>query len=266
MLKKLRILLDNEIDPAFAQRAEFIFKILEKEKPKRVLDAGCGRGFYPNAVSLYSFPREIVGIDINSEYLKQAKDQISDKRVKLLKKSIYSTDFPDNYFDLVICSEVLEHLTNEKKALGEISRILKKNGTLLITVPGYNFPFLWDPINWILMRFFKTHVNKNIWFLAGIWAGHERLYEVNDLGEKIKNAGFSVLKINGVISFCWPFSHFILYGLGKNIVERLNIRSFSRFQFKKNNFNYLLARLFSIPTKFITGDSSVDIIAQARKN
>lgn len=41
-------------------------------------------------------------------------------------------DYPDSYFDLIICSHVLGHIPDEKKALREINRVMKKNGTALI--------------------------------------------------------------------------------------------------------------------------------------
>ncbi|OGH53779.1 MAG: hypothetical protein A3G15_04060 [Candidatus Levybacteria bacterium RIFCSPLOWO2_12_FULL_40_10] len=266
MLKKLKILLDNEIDPAYAKRAEFIFQTVEREKPIRILDVGCGRGFYVNALSLYDFPKEIIGLDINKEYLEEARRYASDMRAKFIRKSVYSINYTNNYFDLVICSELLEHLSYDKKALSEIFRVLKKGGTLIVTVPSEDFPLFWDPVNWVLMRFFNTHINKDVWFLAGIWAGHERLYNMKNLSRIIEEAGFSILEMSGVISFSWPFSHFLLYGLGKNIVERLNVKSLNRFELKKNNIKIFLAKLFSYPTKLSIGDSSVDIIVLAKKN
>ena len=52
MLKKLENLLKSEIDPVFAKRAEFIFEEVEKIKTQKILDAGCGRGFYVKALTL----------------------------------------------------------------------------------------------------------------------------------------------------------------------------------------------------------------------
>lgn len=265
MLKKLKILLDNEIDPAYSRRAEFIFRTIEKERPKKILDIGCGRGFYVHALTFYNFEKEIWGVDNNQGYLSEAKESIQDERVHLLRGTVYSVPFADNYFDAIICSEVLEHLKNDRRALLEIYRVLKKGGSLIVTVPSKDFPLLWDPLNWILMRFFNTHINKNIWFLAGIWADHERLYEVATLTSMIKTAGFSILVSEKIVSFCWPFSHFLLYGIGKNIIEKLNMKNFSRFEYEKSDIKSFLAKVFSFPTKFKIGDSAVDIILLAKK-
>lgn len=268
MLKQLKNLLKNEIDPAFAKRAEFIFKEIRKRKPKRILDAGCGRGFYVYALSMLSFPKEICGIDIKEEYLKVAKQNCIDKRVQLQQTSIYNLPFPDEYFDCVISSEILEHLKDDGKALQELKRVIRKNGILLITVPNYNFPFLWDPINWILMRIFNTHINKNIWWLAGIWADHERLYTKKQL-LSIIDKYFKIHKANVLTHWCWPFTHFILYGIGKNLVERLGCNTFNRFNVKENRkLSQLLAKFFALPTSLdsvLKTKSGVNIAVLAQK-
>jgi 2-polyprenyl-3-methyl-5-hydroxy-6-metoxy-1,4-benzoquinol methylase len=81
MLKKLKDFLRTEIDPAFAKRAEIIFQYIKKYKPKRILDAGCGRGFYLYWINSYKFVKEIHGIDINEE--PRAKPVASSPEFKL---------------------------------------------------------------------------------------------------------------------------------------------------------------------------------------
>ena len=250
MQKRLQNILQAEIDPAFAKRAMFIFTAIEKAKPKRVLDVGCGRGFYLQALTSFSFISQIHGIDINKDYLRVAKEHGTDKRIKIQQGSIYELPYPDSYFDMIICSEVMEHLDDEKKGLQELRRILKKDGILLVTVPNYNFPFLWDPINFSLMKLFNTHVNKDIWWLAGIWADHMRLYKKDKLIQLVQKCGLRVTKTENFLAYCWPFSHMLLYGIGKNIVERLGFRSFDRFSFQEKKFSSFVARLMKFPSRF----------------
>lgn len=268
MLKKLKNLLRTEIDPAFAKRAEFIFREVEKYRPKIILDVGCGRGFYLKVISLYTFPQEIHGIDINKTYLEKAIKICSDQRIKIKQGSIYKLPYRDNYFDFIICSEVLEHLSDDKKALLETKRVLKPSGFILITVPNYNFPFLWDPLNWILMRFFNTHINKNIWWLAGIWADHERLYTQEEIIRKTQGR-FTIEKVELLTNWCWPFAHFILYGVGKNLVEKLNLSQFNRFSFKRKPLSSLLAKLLALPSNFmdkkLPNRNSVNIVILGKK-
>ncbi len=247
MNRSLKNILQAEIDPAFAKRSELIFQEVEKQKPQKILDAGCGRGFYLKSLSFYPFIIEIHGVDINESHIKKAKTICDDKRTTVKKASLYSLPYPDNYFDFVICSEVLEHLKDDRKALKEIKRVLKPKGTLIITVPNIIFPFLWDPLNWFLMSLLQIHIDKEIWWLAGIWADHERLYEKGQLRSLLETTGFKVNEQKLLIRWCLPFSHFLLYGIGKNLVERFGAKEFDRFSFNKKPASTFLAKLFRLP-------------------
>ena len=52
-----------------------------------------------------------------------------------IKGDLISTNFKDEYFDLIICNHVLEHIEDDKSALNEIYRILKYNGISILQVP-----------------------------------------------------------------------------------------------------------------------------------
>lgn len=246
--KQLRTVLHSEIDPAFQKRSSLIFEEVAKLRPRRVLDAGCGRGFYSKALTFFPFIRAIHGLDLNPEYVATASRHNFDKRLKLRVGSVYRLPYPSNYFDVIICSEVLEHLDSDLKGLREIARVLKKGGRILITVPRLEFPFLWDPLNWLLTSIFHTHVPRHIWWLAGIWADHERLYTEKTLVSLFGKLNLSVVLIKPVVRGSIPFAHFLLYGIGKNIVERLGASQFDRFSFEKKPLSQFLAKMFLIPT------------------
>lgn len=199
----------------------------------------------------------------------EAKKNIHDPRVTLAKESVYHLPFPNNFFDCIILSEVLEHLGEEDTALQEIKRVLKKDGILLVTVPCEDFPFFWDPLNWLLMRFFHTHINKDIWWLAGIWADHVRLYTAQTLKSVLKRNDLQIVTQQRYISHSWPFAHFFLYGIGKNIIERCNVTAVSRFSTKPKPFARLLALLFRLPSIFEKNVSShspaVTLMAAVKK-
>jgi len=269
--KRVREILASEIDPAFSLRARFIAHELFTKKPKSVLDAGCGRGFYVNLASYAPFIKKIDGIDINEKYLERARIlEKRDKRVTIHQGSIYKLPFKDKSFDFIVASEILEHLSDDRKALVELYRVLKKDGILVITVPNTNFPFLWDPLNWILMRVFNMHINKNMWWLAGIWADHERLYSEREINTLLSST-FHVLSSQLIVHWCFPFSHFLLYGIGKNVVENFGGTSFDRFDFEKEKpVSKLLARIFSLPSTILDTrfprKSTMNIVISARKD
>jgi len=248
--KNLIALLEAEIDPAFKARAEFIFRQVFKYRPKLILDIGCGRGFYSNALATLPYIREIIAIDVENENIVRAKSEAPNKKIKYQKADIFNWSSKKK-FDLIICSEVLEHVENENKFLKIIFGLLGNKAKLLVTVPSANYPFCWDPLNYFL-KLFNTHVNKNKWVLAGIWADHERLYHEEELNKLLKNFNLKKILTKNAVHFCWPFSHFMLYGLGKNLVLKFKINSFDRFSFKPKPFAKIIAYGFSFPNEILT--------------
>lgn len=211
--------LQKEIDPAFARRARIILENLDLKNGMKVLDVGCGRGFYEIAISTIYPGHMVVGVDLNEGYLTVARKTVRSNSISFIKADATELPFPDNSFDRVICSEVLEHVKDDCAVLSEIHRVVKKKGKVLISVPNKHYPFLWDPLNFILERLFKKHIPSNIWWLAGIWADHVRLYDEKELLLKTQNAQLSIETLWKSTQFCFPFSHFLIYAVGKNLVE-----------------------------------------------
>lgn len=100
--------------------------------PLRILDAGCGEGF--TLLKLYELKvgKELAGIDYSRVAIGTAREMFPYLNVKV--GDIYKLPFKENSFDLVICTEVFEHLENPVGALKEIERVASKYA--LITVPN----------------------------------------------------------------------------------------------------------------------------------
>jgi len=62
-----------------------------------------------------------------------------------VQMDITNIQFPDSYFDTILCNHVLEHVLDDKKAIQEFFRVLKKDGQAIITVPTYNHQTYEDP-------------------------------------------------------------------------------------------------------------------------
>lgn len=251
-LKEIDQILKGEPDPAFARRARIIFGNLDLKGKEKVLEIGCGRGFYLKTLKSIWPDLEITGVDLNRKYLKRAKEFIGDLRVNLKEANATKLPFADKTFDRIIASEVLEHILEDEKAISEMYRVLKPGGIALITVPNKNYPFCWDPANWVLERVFSWHIPSNIWWLAGIWADHVRLYDEKELRDKMEEKDktrFKIEKIWHATHYCFPFSHFLLYGIGKNLVEKGLFPEVNRFAGDKKKSS--LSRILLWPIKRI---------------
>jgi len=111
---------------------------------KNILDAGCGAGRTTITLSkIYS--GNILSFDtFDSNYIEGGGNTLLEKniniagienRVKVVQGDITHTNFPDNYFDAVISTHMIDHLGNQKiNCLKEINRILKPGGRLLMIV------------------------------------------------------------------------------------------------------------------------------------
>ncbi len=101
------------------------------QKGMKMADLGCGNCKW----NIHHLP--VFGVDINAQMLKWAK---KNKRLTGFKVAadLSKTGLKSKGFDVVLMSEVLEHVFNQKDVLGEVRRILKDNGKFLITVP-YDF-------------------------------------------------------------------------------------------------------------------------------
>ena len=103
--------------------------------PVRVLDAGCGEGFFASQIKERFSEWNVVGLDGAEEAIRIAKRTVPD--IEFHVGNIYEMPFEDKVFDIVVCSEVLEHLEYPEKAVEELKRVANKG--LLLSVPHEPF-------------------------------------------------------------------------------------------------------------------------------
>lgn len=101
--------------------------------PDRILDVGCGGGYVATNID----GRLLVGIDISAQAIGAAHHRGSDAVFAV--GDAERLPFADASFDLVIMSEVLEHLPNGRAGFGEAARVMKPGGRLVITGPNRTF-------------------------------------------------------------------------------------------------------------------------------
>lgn len=100
-----------------------------------ILDAGCGEGFTMDKLAKFGIGKKIEGVEYSKDAILLGKKLFP--KLTFKEGDVYDLPYKDNSFDLVICTEVLEHLDEPSKALKEVLRTSKRY--VLISVP--NEPF-----------------------------------------------------------------------------------------------------------------------------
>lgn len=152
--------------------------IIVKRKLK-ILDIGCGAGTL--GIYLASLGNEVVGIDISERAINACK--ITAKNLHVSNIKFKSLDFMKNKiqgkYDLIIFSEVIEHLPDDKLALTKINDLLKPKGILLLSTPSTKAP---------LYRLGLTKsFDKEV--------GHLRRYSKRDIATLVRGANFKIIDI-----------------------------------------------------------------------
>lgn len=99
---------------------------------KRVIDIGCGGGIYTKELALMG-AANVIGLDFSKEILQAAKENCSSfPNISFIHSDAHNIPFPDETFDIVISRAVIHHLQDIPTFLSEASRILKKDGMLIL--------------------------------------------------------------------------------------------------------------------------------------
>jgi 2-polyprenyl-3-methyl-5-hydroxy-6-metoxy-1,4-benzoquinol methylase len=113
----------------------------------RILDAGCGMGDMLLRLEGY----DAVGIDLSAEYVEVCHERGLQAQVGRVEK----LPWPRDHFDMVICTDVLEHVLDLNKAVRELLRVLKPGGTLIVRTPNQeNLAFDTPPYEFVHLRRF----------------------------------------------------------------------------------------------------------------
>jgi SAM-dependent methyltransferase len=142
----------------------------------RLLDVGCAAGMFLDIAKQYCPSLEVLeGIEISEAAAAGAKR----KGYKVYVSTIEDADLPEDFYDLIVMQQVIEHVHDPRAVLAKLRRALRKNGRLVMETPNLGS---WDQAV----------------FSNGYWEGyhiprHFNLWTVEGMDRMVKEAGFSAM-------------------------------------------------------------------------
>ena len=189
------------------------------------LDAACGIG--NNIETLLKYFQNIIAFDKSTkaiEFAKERQHKYKSVIVPFTVGSLESMPYANNFFDCIVCTEALEHVSDYNAAIKEIFRVAKSGGYVVLSFQNhFNFSAL-------LKFFFEKAYKKNwdVWGTHRHEEGYENYLTCFQIKKSIKKAGFISIKEFGAdyinAWFSWtPFlyknykilDHYPMLPLGK---------------------------------------------------
>lgn len=114
-----------------------LMKALNIKKDNVVLDVGCGAGIFSAAMSKKA--KEVYGLDYSKTNINAVKKRYKHiQNIKFVKGDATKMPFKAGFFDVILATEIIEHIQDDNKFVKECCRVLKKGGRLVVTTPCTN--------------------------------------------------------------------------------------------------------------------------------
>jgi ubiquinone/menaquinone biosynthesis C-methylase UbiE len=146
-----------------------------KNENLKLLDIGCGEGHFTDVIKK-EFPNfEVHGLDYSVSAIDFAHKKFPD--IKFVTANAYYPPYQNEYFDIVVCNNLWEHVPDPLKMLRAMSRVLKPNGLVIISTPSrYRFSNL-----------IKVMVGQEIAFMSSY---HVTEYSIGQVKEQLRWENF----------------------------------------------------------------------------
>lgn len=152
-----------------------------------ILDIGCGDGVFGYGLKK-RFNSEVWGIEIIGPCAEKAKERLD--RVMVGDIEIDEFDLPKEYFECIICNDVLEHLKDPWSVLRRLKNNLKTNGYLIASIPNVRY---YKNIKRLLLSKDWNYESYGI-----LDFGHLRFFTQKSILSMFDECGYSVITIEGI--------------------------------------------------------------------
>jgi SAM-dependent methyltransferase len=201
------------------------------------LDIGCGAG--SNLKVLVSEGLNAIGLDKSLYAITLVRTK---EKSQLLVGDLNRLPIKTKSVGLIIAMDILEHLEDDSKGINESYRTLSKGGVLILTVPAF----------------------KSLWGIQDVVTGHKRRYSRKEIVNKLREAGFDILK-----SSYFNFFLFFPILIARRIIRFLGFKIESENEVNFPLINFFLKAIFSLELyvlKYFSFPFGVSIFCIARKN
>lgn len=187
-----------------------------------LLDLGCGTGANLNLLSRYG---RVNGLDRGAAAARYARNRT---QVPVLRGDVRSLPVRSSTVDLVTAFDLIEHIDDDRACVGEMARVLRPGGHVLVTVPA--FPWMWGR--------------------QDVISHHKRRYRARDFAQLFVMAGLRIRRLTYLNTFLFPVVAAVR--LARRVFPEKNTELMSDFSMTKpGRVNDLLAKLFSLEAPLI---------------
>jgi SAM-dependent methyltransferase len=179
----------------------------------RILDIGTSTGTNLRLVRELGLTR-VTGLDISEDAIRFCRDK---GLGHVERGDVLAMPFADRSFDLVLATDIIEHVAEDGRALGEIQRVLRPGGQALLTVPAF----------------------AALWGLQDRVSQHQRRYRLAPLRRAVQAAGLRPLR-----AFYFNYLLFLPIFLARRFIDVLGIELHSEGEINTPLINRLLAAVF----------------------
>ena len=187
------------------QHYDYLLSLVRENfgKGKRILDAGCGNGYLIKKVAKFCEENLIDSSMFAFDASRKMVDSITESypNIQVNQEFLPETSYDDCSFDIILFSEVLEHLHAPRESLKELFRISKPDGKLIISVPNGDRIWIQEVIG-----------RKERWQPAD-----DVFYTYSELNMLLREAGWRLIHVS---SIGWLFPRMT----GQSFLKRLSFR------------------------------------------
>ena len=138
---------DEENKQRHISRYEFALNFIKNGS--FVLDCACGSGYGSEILSKKA--NKVIGIDLDKTTIDFANKYYKNDKISFIEEDLYTIDFPEDSFDVIISLETLEHIKDSYLYLEKIKKMIKKGGVAVLSTPMLRFkngkPFVTNPFH-----------------------------------------------------------------------------------------------------------------------